>query len=37
VAPEINSMRAADWARVRQIYLEGIATGNATFATAAPS
>jgi L-amino acid N-acyltransferase YncA len=37
VAPEIDSMRAADWDRVRQIYLEGIATGNATFATDAPS
>ena len=30
-------MTAADWGRVRQIYLEGIATGNATFATEAPS
>jgi L-amino acid N-acyltransferase YncA len=35
--PEIEVMTAADWDRVRQIYLEGIATGNATFATDAPS
>lgn len=26
-----------DWPRVRQIYVEGIATGNATFETGAPS
>ena len=26
-----------DWPRVRQIYVEGIATGNATFETEAPS
>jgi L-amino acid N-acyltransferase YncA len=30
-------LTAADWDRVREIYLEGIATGNATFATGAPS
>ena len=30
-------LTAADWDRVREIYLEGIATGNATFATDAPS
>jgi len=30
-------MTAADWDRVRQIYLEGIATGNATFEQDAPS
>src|SRR5262245_50413889 len=30
-------MTTADWARVRQIYLDGMATGNATFAQDAPS
>src|SRR4051794_33294843 len=30
-------MTAADWPQVRAIYLEGIATGNATFETDAPS
>jgi len=30
-------MTAADWDRVRQIYLEGIATGNATFEKDAPT
>ncbi|MFZ0321971.1 MAG: hypothetical protein WAL56_22790 [Candidatus Sulfotelmatobacter sp.] len=29
-------MRAEDWARVREIYGEGIATGNATFETELP-
>lgn len=29
-------MRADDWPRVRDIYLEGIRTGNATFETLAP-
>ena len=29
-------MAASDWPRVREIYEEGIATGNATFATEAP-
>lgn len=33
---EIAPMTAADWPAVRAIYLEGIATGNATFETAAP-
>lgn len=33
----IDEMRAGDWGRVREIYLEGIATGDATFETAAPS
>ena len=33
----IEEMRASDWAEVRDIYLEGIATGNATFETDAPS
>ena len=32
----IEIMRTEDWDRVRAIYLEGIATGNATFETAAP-
>jgi len=30
-------LRPCDWEQVKQIYLEGIATGNATFETAAPS
>jgi phosphinothricin acetyltransferase len=33
----IEPMRPADWAPVRAIYLEGIATGNATFETDAPA
>lgn len=33
----IEPMRPEDWPRVRAIYLEGIATGNATFETDAPS
>ncbi|MDB6167626.1 MAG: GCN5-related N-acetyltransferase [Verrucomicrobia bacterium] len=33
---EIQTMGAADWAAVRAIYEEGIATGHATFAPAAP-
>src|SRR5437870_6099381 len=33
----IQQMTTADWPRVEQIYLEGIATGHATFETAAPS
>lgn len=32
----IEAMQAADWQQVRTIYLEGIATGNATFETTAP-
>jgi len=32
----IDPMRSADWVRVREIYLEGIATGDATFETEAP-
>ncbi|HET9252413.1 MAG TPA: GNAT family N-acetyltransferase [Candidatus Eisenbacteria bacterium] len=32
----IESMRAQDWPEVRAIYLEGIATGNATFEVDAP-
>lgn len=33
----IEPLRAADWPAVRDIYLEGIASGNATFETEAPS
>jgi L-amino acid N-acyltransferase YncA len=33
----IEPMREDDWDRVRSIYLEGIATGNATFETSAPT
>lgn len=33
----IDEMRSDDWTEVRAIYLEGIATGNATFETEAPS
>jgi L-amino acid N-acyltransferase YncA len=32
----IDSMRSRDWESVRAIYLEGIATGHATFETEAP-
>ena len=32
----IGVMEMTDWHRVRSIYLEGIATGNATFETRAP-
>jgi L-amino acid N-acyltransferase YncA len=32
----IRSMLLGDWPEVRRIYLEGIATGNATFETEAP-
>jgi L-amino acid N-acyltransferase YncA len=35
--PDIRPMGASDWDAVRNIYLEGIATGNATFQTVAPS
>ena len=34
---QIGTMHAADWETVRRIYLEGIATGQATFETSAPS
>jgi len=34
---EIRKMQAADWERVRAIYMEGVATGHATFETAAPA
>jgi phosphinothricin acetyltransferase len=33
----IEAMRPDDWQRVREIYLDGIATGNATFETEAPA
>lgn len=33
----IEPMRPDDWPRVREIYLDGIATGNATFETEAPA
>lgn len=33
----IESMTADDWLAVRAVYLEGIATGDATFETEAPS
>ena len=33
----IEPMQLGDWEQVRAIYLEGIATGHATFETAAPS
>ncbi|MCB0114286.1 MAG: N-acetyltransferase family protein [Caldilineaceae bacterium] len=33
----IDALLPADWPQVRRIYLEGIATGNATFQTEAPS
>ncbi|HEX9926193.1 MAG TPA: N-acetyltransferase, partial [Anaerolineae bacterium] len=32
----IDPMTANDWPAVRMIYLEGIATGHATFETEAP-
>ena len=35
--PSIAPMRSSDWRDVRRIYLEGIASGNATFETLAPS
>lgn len=33
----IDGMKASDWEQVRSIYLEGIASGNSTFETDAPS
>jgi phosphinothricin acetyltransferase len=33
----IEEMRADDWEQIRQIYLEGLATGQATFEVEAPS
>jgi L-amino acid N-acyltransferase YncA len=34
---KLAAMRADDWLAVREIYAEGIATGNATFETETPS
>jgi L-amino acid N-acyltransferase YncA len=34
---QIRRMVDEDWSRVREIYLEGIATGQSTFETSAPS
>ncbi|HEX6894640.1 MAG TPA: GNAT family N-acetyltransferase [Bryobacteraceae bacterium] len=34
---QIRSLHPDDWPQVRKIYVEGIATGNATFETEAPS
>jgi L-amino acid N-acyltransferase YncA len=34
---DIRSMLSSHWDKVKEIYEEGIATGNATFETAAPS
>lgn len=36
-AVAIDALTAADWPAVRAVYEEGIATGNATFETEAPS
>lgn len=36
VSLTIEPMTPADWEAVREIYREGIATGNATFETDAP-
>ncbi len=36
-AVTVDNMVAADWANVSAIFLEGIATGNATFETLAPT
>ncbi|MCA1592401.1 MAG: N-acetyltransferase family protein [Acidobacteria bacterium] len=33
----IDDMKKSDWEQVRRIYLEGIATGHATFETEAPT
>ena len=33
----IDALQPADWEAVRAVYLEGIATGEATFETEAPS
>ena len=35
--PSIEQMKATEWEQVRSIYLEGIAAGNSTFETEAPS
>lgn len=36
LAPTIEPMTPDDWEQVRAIYMEGIATGNATYETEAP-
>jgi phosphinothricin acetyltransferase len=36
VSEIVRALQPSDWQAVRRIYLEGIATGNATFETAAP-
>jgi L-amino acid N-acyltransferase YncA len=36
-SPSIEEMKAEDWSGVREIFLEGISTGNATFQKEAPS
>src|SRR6266852_8519057 len=36
-ALQIDEMEPGDWKQVRAIYLEGIATGQATFETEAPT
>ena len=33
----VKSLEVADWERVKEIYLEGLATGDATFETEAPN
>ena len=35
--PQIRALKESDWPALRAIYLEGIATGHATFETDAPS
>ena len=35
--PEIGEMRASDWPAVREVYADGIATGQATFEERPPS
>ncbi len=37
VMPQVEPMSPEHWPEVRRIYLEGIATGHATFETEAPS
>ena len=34
--PRIDTLGESDWQRVRAIYLEGLATGQASFETEAP-
>ncbi len=37
IGPLVEQMRPGDWAQLKAIYLEGIATGQATFESEAPS